>query len=319
MGAPPVAGRAPTTGTARRLARAGTARRRRPCGRDRGQAPGAPAPHLLRGRGGPALRRGRRQGRCRRDETGLCPRGGGAAGGRVPPCRSVLAPSRTGSVPAARSWRPPPSPSALPWAARSPGRRSGRTRPPSPRACWRNCCRSCATRPRSSWRSESRGAEAVRARVAALAAEAGFPGLAEVRPSATLRLGEVRVAWRDGWGGALLAEVEARAAAALAALTGGGSLKRSRSREQTREQYRSGPAWIARLAGGGRRFGRPALGGAAERRLRRAGPPVGRPGQDQHAGEPAAAARPGCGGRARPQGGRAGQSTSTTASSPAAR
>ena len=66
------------------------------------------------------------------------------------------------------------------------------------------------------------GAEAVRARVAALAAEAGFPGLVEVRPSATLRPGEVRVAWRDGWAERLLAEVEARAAAALAALTGGG-------------------------------------------------------------------------------------------------
>lgn len=66
------------------------------------------------------------------------------------------------------------------------------------------------------------GTDALRARVAALAAEAGFPGLVEVRPSATLRPGEVRVAWRDGWAERLLAEVEARAAAALAALTGGG-------------------------------------------------------------------------------------------------
>jgi hypothetical protein len=43
-----------------------------------------------------------------------------------------------------------------------------------------------------------------------------------VRPSAKLRPGEVRVAWRDGWAERLLGEVEARAAAALAALTGGG-------------------------------------------------------------------------------------------------
>ena len=64
-------------------------------------------------------------------------------------------------------------------------------------------------------------AEPARARVAALAAEAGFPGLLEVRPSAALRAGEVRVAWRDGWAERLLAEVEARAATALAALTGG--------------------------------------------------------------------------------------------------
>jgi hypothetical protein len=63
--------------------------------------------------------------------------------------------------------------------------------------------------------------EPVRARVADLATEAGFPGLVEVRPSAALRPGEARVTWRDGWAERLLAEVEARAAAALASLTGG--------------------------------------------------------------------------------------------------
>ena len=103
------------------------------------------------------------------------------------------------------------------------GGRSSRTRPPSPRAC------SAQLLPELRDEAEvvvaGRSVRAPRrcARgLAALAAEAGFPGLVEVRPSATLRPGEVRVAWRDGWAERLLAEAEARAAAALAALTGGG-------------------------------------------------------------------------------------------------
>lgn len=65
-------------------------------------------------------------------------------------------------------------------------------------------------------------AESARARVTALAAESGFSGLLEVRPSTTLRTGEVRVTWRDGWAERLLGDLEARAAAALASLTGVG-------------------------------------------------------------------------------------------------
>src|SRR5687767_13535722 len=60
----------------------------------------------------------------------------------------------------------------------------------------------------------------LRASLADLARQAGHPGLIEVQPQAALRAGEVRLRWRDGWAERLLALIEARAAAALAALDG---------------------------------------------------------------------------------------------------
>jgi hypothetical protein len=63
-------------------------------------------------------------------------------------------------------------------------------------------------------------ADELRAALPGIAARAGCSALLEVRADPALLAGELRLAWRDGWAERLRADLETRAAEALAALAG---------------------------------------------------------------------------------------------------